>query len=424
MNTTTDLAWTGPEGWEVQLLGAAVNGFLLLLVVALTLALLKRGAAAVRHFIWLMGLGSLLLLPLAPEVPLPLKTPEWAGFENPVTNWVITLTFAGQTNAAHLQTGASPSSALQPPASLLAARAVSPVPAGATSRRPWLPWTWLAGFGLLLAHLALGRWQRWQLAREAAVCEEPSLLALLRAECAAVRLRRRPTLLLSPLPVMPMTWGHWHPVILLPREALRWPASQLRMMLRHELAHIQRWDSLTHGFASLLRAVFWFNPLVWLACRHLRQEREQACDDWVLRAGVRPSEYAQFLLQMAGRLALPARAAALPAARPSTLARRIEALLTNRPRQNLRLLPAVGIIFLYLAAILFFFGAKAQAANTPGAGGHEAPSLRLVYPSRLAAGPSATLRTPAGAHFSIGQSQPFSRSLTACIVCSGPWPKV
>jgi beta-lactamase regulating signal transducer with metallopeptidase domain len=416
MNTMTDLPWTGLQGWEVQLLGAAVNGFLLLLVVALALALLKRGAAAVRHFIWLMGLGSLVLLPLAPEVRLPLKTPEWAGFENPVTNWVITLTFAGQTNAAHLQAGTSQPFSPQPPASLLASRAVSPAPAVATSRRQWLPWTWLAGFGLLLAHLVLGRWQRWQLAREAAVCEEPSLLALMRAECAALRLRRRPTLLLSPQPVMPMTWGHWHPVILLPREALRWPAAQMRMMLRHELAHIQRWDSLTHAFASLLRAVFWFNPLVWVACRHLRQEREQACDDLVLRAGVRPSEYAQFLLQMAGRLVLPTRAAALPAARPSTLARRIEALLTNRPRQNLRLLPAVGIILLYLAGILFFFGAKAPTASTPGAGGQEAPSMRLVFPSRLAAGPSAMSRPPGGAHFSIGQSKPFSRSLTPCIV--------
>ena len=38
--------------------------------------------------------------------------------------------------------------------------------------------------------------------------------------------------------------------------------------------------------ASSCAPLYWFNPLVWIACTRLRQESEQACDDEVLSSGV------------------------------------------------------------------------------------------------------------------------------------------
>jgi hypothetical protein len=145
---------------------------------------------------------------------------------------------------------------------------------------------------------------------------------------------RRPVALLrAEGAVMPMTWGVRRPVVLVPAHADRWSTARRRDVLRHELAHVVRRDWATQLVARVACAIHWFNPCVWLATRAMRAERERACDDRVLRAGSRPSDYATHLIELARAFRADAAPAALAMARPSRLAGRLLAVLDGRRRR-------------------------------------------------------------------------------------------
>lgn len=58
----------------------------------------------------------------------------------------------------------------------------------------------------------------------------------------------------------------------------------MRLIFLHELAHLKRGDLLLNWMMEIVRAFHWFNPLVWVVCRKLREDREEACDADALAA--------------------------------------------------------------------------------------------------------------------------------------------
>jgi hypothetical protein len=107
-------------------------------------------------------------------------------------------------------------------------------------------------------------------------------------------------------------------------------------VLLHELAHVARRDCLWQLMASLGCAMYWFHPGAWWAAHRMREEREQACDDRVLAAGTRASDYAGHLLAVA-RAFRPARltaAAAVGMAARSQLEHRVVAVLDGARARN------------------------------------------------------------------------------------------
>lgn len=188
---------------------------------------------------------------------------------------------------------------------------------------------WVAGaaiaftlIGIAFARLAHVAWTARRL-------QDGRWVRIARELAAACGVTRRVRLLQTDTPDMLGTFGWLRPRILLPAGASDWPDDRVRVVLCHELAHIRRSDWILQIAAELLRALWWCNPICWIACSRLRRDSEQACDDAVLEAGVAPREYAAHLLDLArdARVASPMWMSALPMARASTLERRIAAML-------------------------------------------------------------------------------------------------
>ncbi|KFL35537.1 TonB family protein [Arenimonas donghaensis] len=82
----------------------------------------------------------------------------------------------------------------------------------------------------------------------------------------------------------PAVFGLWRPRIVLPVDfATRYDVHEQALLLAHEHEHLRRNDIPAQALASVLRCVFWFNPLMHLAARRFRLDQELACDAAVLR---------------------------------------------------------------------------------------------------------------------------------------------
>ncbi|MGA8028886.1 MAG: M56 family metallopeptidase [Bryobacteraceae bacterium] len=232
---------------------------------------------------------------------------------------------------------------------------------GTGSRWPaenWLFAIWLSGALAVLAFLTTGRLVLWRVSRRAAPVCDASWTDLLGELSTRFGLKRTPLMLALDGLTTPLAFGIRHPTILLPGNCAEWPDVRKRVVLLHELAHIKRWDVAAQWFASVTAAIWWFQPLAWVARRTLRRESEQACDAEAIARGVRPCDYAAELIEMA-RSGAPGSAwsrAAIAMARPRDLEGRLIRILNPSSRlharnRSLAALAALTVIALTASAV-------------------------------------------------------------------------
>jgi len=192
---------------------------------------------------------------------------------------------------------AEPNKKVSTPTPEAGAAAPTVVVAAGAPERPGQPWAWrqtLAAFWLAGVLVFLGRvaWAYGAFARRLRHLpgiQDPTLLALF-DECRQTMGARKPAALIATPEVdSPALFGCWRVRLLLPeRLTTEFSREELRYVLLHELAHLRRGDVRLNWLITLLQALHWFNPVLWLGFARMRADRELACD--ALALAVAPDE--------------------------------------------------------------------------------------------------------------------------------------
>ncbi len=329
------------------LVDTTMKSFLIFVVAGLFAFCLRRKSAAMRGFVWSMAIIGCLIIPL-----LSLVLPKWELDILPETPVSIASIQLPTESVSSIPITLTPS---QPDP-----RTDQSAPFTTLHWTDWIAIVW-AGAGLfLLIRLIVGVGAIWHIsARSSSFSRAVERLPSDWNRRVNVRLSNRIT--------VPMVWGFLSPVILLPVDAEHWQTERLRAVLLHELAHIKRWDWMVQTVAQTTCAVYWFNPLVWFAAHRVRIEAEQACDDHVLNAGYRSTDYAQHLLDVTRnvKIAKATSSAAVAIARSSKIEGRLRTVLAENLNRHPLTKVAAGIGLLVFICFAVPVGTMrlAQAVN-------------------------------------------------------------
>ena len=390
MNALSGLLSNGESLRYVGLLAdASVKAAAALVAVWATCLLLRRQSAGVRHLVWSLGVLSTVAVPVLslalPQWQIPIL-PAWAP-ANTITSSSVAAADAPapvpparedigspapdrQTAlaATPLEASGSQDASAQSANFPSELQAVAETAGGPRHWSAWVLVAWAAGAAAMLLPLLVGSVLMRRRASRATPVTDQQWLSSLQAAQRRLGIRRPVTLLQNRQSNVPVTWRFWRPVIMLPEEAIAWAQDRRQVVLLHELAHVKRADCLTQMLACLVQAVYWFNPMAWLAARAMRIERERACDDWVLASGLKPSDYASHLLEIVQTLRTsrcPSLAAVAMAQKSHFEGRLMAILDATRNRDAMTRVGILAVTVLVAGMAVPLACVKAAAPNEP-----------------------------------------------------------
>lgn len=166
----------------------------------------------------------------------------------------------------------------------------------------------------------------------------------------------------------PIVFGFLKPMILLPVAMInRLSVCQTEALIIHELTHIKYKDYLYNWMLLTAEAIYFFNPFVKIAVRHIKKEREKNCDLQVLQFSYSPVGYAEALLMIARQQVQAVQVPVAAVAKSNELFNRIRyfsAANNNKDYHHSRSIPFVTIMLMGLMAINIFF-AGLHISKTP-----------------------------------------------------------
>ncbi len=318
-----------------------------------------RERPALRHVLWLLVLAKLVVPSFVSIGVLPTDTfpvadeVQLAASDVPVSTSPISEPTAPQVQRSNLVL--SKPDSLVPTDDAMRVTAASPIPSAGSQAWFYVSLAFSFAVSCLLAGIAFRRCQRVHRMVSASAVQSSRATALLRDVADRFQVENPPAVWIVDAGIAPMLWGApHHPAIVLPRtlfDAL--PDDQAKSVIAHELAHYVRRDHWANLFAFCVTMLAWWNPVAWLARRHLAEAAEASCDALVVERlpGFRKC-YAETLLCVVDFLAtVPPRPAALAInfGESRSLRRRFETLADLRVTSRVSRL---GWLLLTLGAIV------------------------------------------------------------------------
>ena len=252
-------------------------------------------------------------------------------------------------------------------------------------------WLWLAGAGsYLLLIVRQHRKISSQTQRGQRIADE-RVRSILASVQAMLGVRRQIEIIETNDLSTPAVFGVLRPRLLLPVSVHQTlDDHELRLIFLHELTHIKRGDIFLNWLLILLQAVHWFNPLVWLAFRRLRAERELVRDAQVLRRldSEERQCYGETLIKLAEQFSPTGLSPSLAPVlnHPTEIKRRITMIAQFKPTPR-SITMASAVLVITLACFTFTRAAEKQTAPPTAEKNKSvpAPDTRMVAHEQLLA---------------------------------------
>lgn len=282
------------ELWAERLLAASWQGGILLGLAWLLCRYVKPLSATAKCWIWRIAyLKFVVVLMLGGVFELPILQPSHSG---PSTNSPVAVLSDGAGSTTnefnnpidHAEPSETAVSSLASDASDLDSQATLPVASprnsqALTSATLTLFGLWLVGTVLGIALIGRQYLTANRIVRGSRRVTQKTILTSYRLLCSQLKMSTSPRLATTPKITTPMLVGAIRPTILLPTSLLKTLSpNDLRMIIAHELGHAKRRDLLWNWLLVLVRAIFFFHPLVWLTQKRFALDQEIACDQLAL----------------------------------------------------------------------------------------------------------------------------------------------
>ena len=161
----------------------------------------------------------------------------------------------------------------------------------------------------------------------------------------------------------PSVLGWTRPIVVLPTDLdATLTQEQLKAIIAHEIAHVQRGDYPLHVAESMLRVLFFFHPVMHYLISSSRATREEACDDLAVRVCGNALVYARALERIetgrSDRVRIPALALT-----DGNLLTRVRRLISQRSERGFA--PSMLPSMMSIAALVIAMAVFLPAAVAP-----------------------------------------------------------